>query len=581
MADEEYLALLRQGADIWNKWRSNNIREGDCTILDLSKANLSWADLRWANLIGVDLSGANLAGADLRWANLSGANLSGANLSKTNLSRFDLSGANLSGANLSGAKLEGADLRWANLSGAILDKASLINTNLTDANLNHAVLFETNLSYSNFYRANLTFAVLSEVSLFQTNLSESNLSYANLRNIDISGANINFEEEEEYPHRYPYGDLAMPNLKNAKLIRVDLYNANIKFANLSNLDLAYACLADADLSYSNFSGSNLSGANLIKTRALGVDFTGAKLTGACLDDWHINSTTKLDDIHCQYVYLKDNERERRPSSGEFAPGEFTKLFQKALETIDLIFADGIDWKAFLLSLQELKAEYGEDNLSVQAIEKKSGGAFVIRLEVSSEVDKAAIESNAKLLYEQKLRVLEENYRNQLQDKDREIIDIYRQHNTRFDNIINNLALAQAKPNHIEIHNYNKAESTSMSESYQSKYDQRNANNQFVDTAQSGSNVTFNQQNYTPEQKQNLAEAAAEIQQLLYQLAQTNPTSTEGFTEAIHQEIKRNPTLKARLQGALKAGGLEALKAIFNHPLFSIPAETVKGWLEAE
>jgi hypothetical protein len=121
----------------------------------------------------------------------------------------------------------------------------------------------------------------------------------------------------------------------------------------------------------------------------------------------------------------------------------------------------------------------------------------------------------------------------------------------------------------------------MSESYQSKYDQRNANNQFVDTTQSGSNVTFNQQNYTPEQKQNLAEAAAEIQQLLYQLAQTNPTSTEAFTEAIHQEVKRNPTLKVRLQGALKAGGLEALKAIFNHPLFSIPAETVKGWLEAE
>ncbi len=122
----------------------------------------------------------------------------------------------------------------------------------------------------------------------------------------------------------------------------------------------------------------------------------------------------------------------------------------------------------------------------------------------------------------------------------------------------------------------------MSESYQSKYDQRNSNNQFVDTAQSGSNVEFNQHNYTPEQKQNLAEAAAEIQQLLKQLEQTNPTSIEKvFTEVIHKEIQRNPTLKNRLQSALKAGGLEALKAIFDHPLFSIPAETVKGWLEAE
>jgi hypothetical protein len=87
-------------------------------------------------------------------------------------------------------------------------------------------------------------------------------------------------------------------------------------------------------------------------------------------------------------------------------------------------------------------------------------------------------------------------------------------------------------------------------------------------------------NYTPEQKQTLAEAA-EIQQLLYQLSQSYPTTDEAVTEAIHQEIRRNLTLRARLQSALKAGGLEALKAIFNHPLFSIPAETIKGWLEAE
>ena len=81
-------------------------------------------------------------------------------------------------------------------------------------------------------------------------------------------------------------------------------------------------------------------------------------------------------------------------------------------------------------------------------------------------------------------------------------------------------------------------------------------------------------------KQNLAEAAAEIQQLLNQLAQTNPT-TDAVIEAVHQKIKTDPTLKARLLAALKAGGLEALKAIFNNPAFSIPAETIKGFLEAE
>jgi hypothetical protein len=119
----------------------------------------------------------------------------------------------------------------------------------------------------------------------------------------------------------------------------------------------------------------------------------------------------------------------------------------------------------------------------------------------------------------------------------------------------------------------------MSESYQSKY-QQTGNIQFVDTAQSGSNVTFNQT--TPEQKQNLADAAAEIQQLLNQLSKTNPTATpQEITNTIEQEIKSNPTLKDRLIAALKAGGLEALKTIFNHPAFTIPAETIKGFIEAE
>lgn len=81
--------------------------------------------------------------------------------------------------------------------------------------------------------------------------------------------------------------------------------------------------------------------------------------------------------------------------------------------------------------------------------------------------------------------------------------------------------------------------------------------------------------------QNLVDAAAEIQQLLNQIAQ-NPTVPESVVaEAIHREIKENPTLKQRLRSALKAGGIEALKAIFNHPLVSVPIETIKGWIEAE
>jgi len=62
-----------------------NLSWADLSRADLSRANLSWADLSRANLSGADLSWANLSGADLSWANLSGANLSGADLSWANL----------------------------------------------------------------------------------------------------------------------------------------------------------------------------------------------------------------------------------------------------------------------------------------------------------------------------------------------------------------------------------------------------------------------------------------------------------------------------------------------------------------
>lgn len=94
-----------------------------------------------------------------------------------------------------------------------------------------------------------------------------------------------------------------------------------------------------------------------------------------------------------------------------------------------------------------------------------------------------------------------------------------------------------------------------------------------------------QHNYAPEQKQNLAEAAAEIQQLLRQLEETYPTTTPREKQIVVAEaierIKSNPTLKARVVGALKAGGTEALKELVDHPLINILVAALEGWRDVE
>src|SRR4051812_20918609 len=87
MADEEQLAILKQGSEVWNAWRQ---KQYDSEI-DLREAYLIGADLIRANLIGADLDGTNLGRTNLSDADLSGADLNGSMLYETILADVDLS----------------------------------------------------------------------------------------------------------------------------------------------------------------------------------------------------------------------------------------------------------------------------------------------------------------------------------------------------------------------------------------------------------------------------------------------------------------------------------------------------------
>jgi hypothetical protein len=140
VANEEHLALLRQGSAIWNEWRGRNPDNKP----DLREANLIQADLTLANLTGADLSDADLRKADLRWSQLKGADLSGANLNEANLSEAFLIRANLTGAYLIEANLSEANLWGANLSKAFLAAADLSAACLSETIFAAVDLTETN-----------------------------------------------------------------------------------------------------------------------------------------------------------------------------------------------------------------------------------------------------------------------------------------------------------------------------------------------------------------------------------------------------------------------------------------------------
>ena len=499
----------------------------------LSSVTLRSITLRGATLRSITLSHSDLSGADLSAADLTSANLSEANLSEANLSKAHLREANLNGANLSNANLKNAYLRLAHLREASLDRANLSHANLSNANLSEAYLREVDLSGAD----------LGNICLLRADLNRANLSHANLSNANLSEAS-----------------LREANLSEADLSGADFSKVNLREANLSN-----ANLDEADLSWVNLSESNLNGANLSRTQSLHTSFSNAVFSGACIEDWHIGNSTRLDGIVCDYIFRttdhngKFSGRLPVDKSSFFIDGEFTQRFQilaSALETIDLTFTEGIDWQAFFQSFQEVCHSHSTENLSIQSMERK-GEAFVVRLETNADIDKAVIETEIKQLYAWRTTMLETQYAEKLKlqgiqiEEARETIQVERHNNATLMGII-----------------------AGMAENQSSKYEFNGPVGSVVDTAASGSRVQSVLHNYAPEQRQNLAAAAKEIKTLLEQLSESYALA-EIPAQAVGR-IQQNPQLKERVMGALKNGGKTALEKLVDHPAISIVLAAIEG-----
>jgi hypothetical protein len=131
MADEEHLALLKQGEAAWNAWRTINPR----IYPNLGGAQLDGVDLR-----GFHPNGAHLEGTSLRKADLAGAHLYRAHLDGADLREADLHGAFLSGALFEGTRLNRALLCGALLRGALFREADLYEADLHEATIGLTIL---------------------------------------------------------------------------------------------------------------------------------------------------------------------------------------------------------------------------------------------------------------------------------------------------------------------------------------------------------------------------------------------------------------------------------------------------------
>ena len=166
MANEEQLAILRQGVEVWNKWRKRQPE----SVIDLTGVNLDASDLTGGYLAGVRLHQANLRRAILKMtifnkAELTEANLQEADLWKANLRKAKIGRAILKGANLRESDVSEADLRMADLSGADFTRANLMRSYLADA-----MLVDANLQRAHLLNANLQHATLRHSKWFNVRI---------------------------------------------------------------------------------------------------------------------------------------------------------------------------------------------------------------------------------------------------------------------------------------------------------------------------------------------------------------------------------------------------------------------------
>ncbi|MEM9273152.1 MAG: pentapeptide repeat-containing protein [Cyanobacteria bacterium P01_F01_bin.143] len=278
-------------------------------------------------------------------------------------------GADLTDTNFTGAKLKSTDLR----------DAILICTRWRDVKKLDCV--RPGNSYLNNQQ-------VQQLVITRNGQNQDFSQLINLRGINLAGANL-------IDANFQGSDLSQANLQQANLTDANLMGANLNFVNLQN--------------------ANLSRAKLVQTQLSASDLKSATLTGACIEDWGISNSTKLEKINCDYIFLKlptehDRDPQRRPSDSKrnFQPGEFIKLTQKIANTVDLIFNDGIDWQVFIETFQGLRVESKTGELPVvQTIENKGDGAFVIRVKVPEDVDEGKYERKFWQQYQPLLQAKDE------------------------------------------------------------------------------------------------------------------------------------------------------------------------------
>ena len=417
---------------------------------------------------------------------------------------------------------------------------------------------------TNFYCANLTDANFARVKLGGVDFRKAiitRVSWSNVRGINYTRLGGSYLKSKPIRQLLITGNGQDQNFDELGLEGTNLQNANLQDASFIK----------TNLNGTNLQGANLSRAKLKQTQLDRADLTGATLTGAYIEDWGITSETIFDRVRCEYVYMRVPTKEepdpwRKPDNRQevFEDGDFGDFIKPIVKTLDLYHNQGVDPRAIAISFKKLAENNPDAELEIVAMERRGDDKLLLRAKTAETASKSQLSDEYFETYNRVRALAREEVEALLAEK-----------NQRINSLETMVTTALKRPS------FYAEGDTNMND----KHTQQTGNfgvgiNQ--GTIASGAKVAgiINEA-----QQQTLTDAAAQIQQLLEQLSQTSPTTTNKekmvvVTEAVDL-IESNPTLKAKVINALRTGGTEALKEAIDHPLVNILLAAIEGWQEAQ
>ena len=438
--------------------------------------------------------------------------------------------------------------------------------------------------YAWVHSLSIAFTTIGGTSFRGADLTDANISYVRLKSTDMRDATLTRVRwyGAKMLDRVRTDSSYLQNTQIKQWLTGKGNNKNfdgqkLQGINFQGADLTDASFIDANLNEANLQYADLSGAKLIQTQLDRTDLTGATLTGACIEDWGITTHTKLDNVKCEYIFMRSPTKEdpnprRKPDNWEenFEGNDFADFVKPIFDTLDLYHNQGVDPRAIAISWKELAEKNPDAQLQFASMEVKGEDNLLLRLKTAPNADLSQLSADYFETYNQLKALAEAESRKLIAEKDNRIQALETMVNT-----------ALKRPG-FYAENYNHQGDNEMAGD---KYEQKGnfgIGHMSGGEIQEGAKVAgvINEA-----QKQNLADAAQEIQQLLEQLSKTYPTTTSKEKNIVVGEvidrIENNPTLKAKVINALKAGGTEAFKEAIDHPLVNIFVATIEGWQDAE